>query len=345
MHSGNVMNLRRLFDWTKKHKKRLLVAAALLMFGVFILLNLVAYNQAYAMSHFTAEGERTAKPENLSLSGKARVLFCGVTVPRPHGTATPSDVGLQYEELTIQCSNGIRLGAWHCPVPQNTSHGLVLLFHGYGGDKSSVLTEAAHFHALGWSTLLVDFRGSGQSSETYTSIGYFEGEDVAEALRFARATLPYSKFVFFGQSMGAAAILRAASAYGANPDAMIVESVFDSMLTTVKNRFEIMGLPAFPCAQLLMFWGGRQLNFDTFSHNPVNYAKNVTCPCLFLHGSDDPRARIAEARRVYDAVPSAKHFQEFKGAKHESLARHSPEEWNTTVENFLNGIPPTPSQP
>jgi alpha-beta hydrolase superfamily lysophospholipase len=326
----------RILDWLKKHKKRLIISAALLLLGVFILLNVVSYNQAYAMTHFTAEGERTAIPEKLSLGQKMKVLLCGVSVPRPRAKGTPADLGIPFEERSIRCSNGITLGAWYCPAPEN--EGLALLFHGYAGEKSTELTEASHFHALGWSVLMVDFRGSGQSSESYTSIGFCEAEDVAEAVRFAQANLPHSPLVLYGQSMGGAAILRAVSECGVKPDALIVEGVFDSMWNTVRNRFSLMGVPTFPCAQLLMFWGGRQMNFDPFSHNPADYAKNVSCPALLMHGSDDPRAHIDEGRRVFDAIPAPKQFKEFKGARHESFASHFAVEWNAVLADFLHTV-------
>jgi hypothetical protein len=53
--------------------------------------------------------------------------------------------------------------------------------------------------------------------------------------------------------MGAAAVLRAVARCGVQPDAIIVESVFDNMLNTVRHRFEAMGVPSFPGAQLLVF--------------------------------------------------------------------------------------------
>ena len=59
--------------------------------------------------------------------------------------------------------------------------------------------------------------------------------------------------------MGAASVLRSVHSCGVQPDAIIAESVFDRMLTTVRHRFELMGVPSFPCAELLVFWGGRQL--------------------------------------------------------------------------------------
>jgi len=126
-----------------------------------------------------------------------------------------------------------------------------------------------------------------------------EAEDVAAAVRHAQEHLSYSKLILYGQSMGAAAVLRAVHNCGARPDAIIVEAVFDKMLNTVGHRFGAMGLPAFPGAQLLVFWGGIQAGFNGFAHNPVDYAAGVRCPILFLHGDDDPRARLEEARRVW----------------------------------------------
>ena len=38
--------------------------------------------------------------------------------------------------------------------------------------------------------------------------------------------------------------------------AVVVESVFDRLLSTAENRFHSMGIPAFPMARLLIFWGG-----------------------------------------------------------------------------------------
>ena len=102
-----------------------------------------------------------------------------------------------------------------------------------------------------------------------------------------------------------------------------------------------MGVPSFPSAELLVFWGGRQMGFDAFGHNPVEYAVAVRCPILFLHGSGDPRARPAEGLRVYDAVPGKKWFREMTGVAHESYVSASPE----TCTRRLPAFSPRPSAP
>jgi hypothetical protein len=317
---------------TTKMKRRLGLVAALFV-AAFAALNLVAYRQAYAMTHFVTGGPRTGNAETLSLGQKLKTLFYGVDLPRPRTTLSPTNLGPACRNLTFAGTNGVRLGAWYCPVAPDSP--LVILFHGYGDEKTGTLDDARVFLELGDSVLLVDFRGSGDSSESYTTVGYDEAEDVAAAVRYAKASLPHSKLVLYGISMGAAAELRAVHSCGVQPDAIIAEAVFDRMLSTVRHRFELMGLPSFPGAALLVFWGGRQFGFNAFGNNPVEYAASVRCPILFLHGTADPRARLAEARQVCDAVPGRKCFKEFAGIGHAAIVVPYREEWKKTVRQFL----------
>jgi pimeloyl-ACP methyl ester carboxylesterase len=317
----------------KIRSKRLLLGLAALLGCGFIVLNVLAYRHAYAMLHFTAATERTGQPEKLTTRQKIGVLLHGVSFPRPQAKVPPSALGAGAESLTLDSAHGIKLGAWYCAGPAQSP--LVILFHSYGGEKSGTLPEARAFLELGFSVLLVDFRGSGDSSESYTTIGFDEGEDVAAAVRYAREHLPQAKVILYGESMGAAAILRAVHDCGVKPDAIILEAVFDKLLNTVRHRFELMGVPSFPSAELLVFWGGWQAGFNGFHHNPVQYAAAVRCPILFLHGAADPRARLEDGRRVFDAVPGRKTFKEFPRIGHEASVVRFPEEWKQAVNQFL----------
>lgn len=301
--------------------------------AMFTVLNILAYRQAYTMTHFVAGGPRTAPPESLSLGQKLETVLCGVDFPRPRTTLSPASLGPACRSLSFAGANGVRLGAWYCPVSPDRP--LVILFHGYGGEKTGTLNEARVFLELGLSVLLVDFRGSADSSESYTTVGHEEAEDVAAAVRYARASLPHSKLVLYGISMGAAAVLRSVHSCGVQPDAIIAEAIFDRMLNTVRNRFELMGLPSFPGAEMLVFWGGWQFGFNGFANNPVEYAASVHCPILFLHGSVDPRAHLAEARHVYDTVPARKWFKEFGGIGHAASVVACRQQWKETVSRFL----------
>jgi hypothetical protein len=56
----------------------------------FLALNVVAFNQAWSMTHFTTDGSRTSAPENLALLEKARVALVGVRLPKPVNNIEPS---------------------------------------------------------------------------------------------------------------------------------------------------------------------------------------------------------------------------------------------------------------
>ena len=109
----------------------------------------------------------------------------------------------------------------------------------------------------------------------------------------------------------------------------------DAMLNTVRNRFRAMQVPAFPSAELLVFWGGRQWGFDGFTHNPSDYASSVRCPVLLMHGARDTRVKITEARRVFEAVPGTKEFVTFEQSGHESYLSTQAAQWRTAIKGVM----------
>lgn len=310
----------------------------LILIGLmFVAVNVISWMHARAMTHYSDTGTRTTKPEAMTLREKIAVVFLGVTVPRPRNGTTPRDQGLDYTARTIAVGGGDeQLAAWHVPVAE--SLGLVVMFPGYGGSKESLLYEAAALHRMQFSVLLIDFRGAGESSGTGTTLGIREADDVASAIAFARQEWPGSKVVLYGASLGAVAILRGAAVGTVAVDAMILESPFDRLLSTVRNRFSSMGLPAFPGAELLVFWGGVQMGFNGFSHNPVEYARLVRVPCLLLHGENDPRVTVEQSDALFEALAGRKEKVEFRGAGHGALAASAPELWSERVSAFLQQV-------
>ena len=321
----------------KKKSNYFLVGITVTVVAGFAGLNMLAYNHARAMMCFAATGTRkNSRPEDLSFWSKIKVLLAGINVPRPDSEQSPFDLAPECRVLSIGVQDGVALESWYCNRGKETA--LVLLFHGYSTDKTTLLREARAFLDIGVSVMLVDFRGSGGSSESYTTIGVHEAEDVAAAVSYAETHLSHGRIILFGQSMGAVAILRAVHEQGILPDAVILEAVFDTLLSTVRNRFHAMGVPSFPGAELLVFWGGQQWGFDGFRHNPVDYAASLKAPILFMHGTDDQRARISEGRRVFDVVPGLKEFKMFHQTGHESYVSTNADEWCTTVREFISRV-------
>ena len=162
-----------------------------------------------------------------------------------------------------------------------------------------------------------------------------EAEDVRAAWEYVRANWPGQPVILYGQSMGSAAILRAIALHRLQPVAVILECPFDTLLATVGNRFTLMGLPPFPLAHLLVFWGGVQHGFNGFRHNPCEYAQAVTCPALVLHGADDPTITKQQIETVVQCLGGEKQLEVWPGVRHEPCFAASPARWNGSVALFL----------
>jgi alpha-beta hydrolase superfamily lysophospholipase len=320
--------------WRRPRAVRLgQVSLALLGVGAFAFGGLT-YRHAWALTHFAQGGDRTPPPERLGWSERLRALGRGAVLPRPHHRRTPDDLRLPHDRDVVVTADGLRLEGWYLPAPE--AHGTVVLLHGYADAKDSMLDPARELRAAGWSSYLIDFRGCGDSEGRETTIGVREGRDVATAWRAARArTAPGRPVVVYGASMGAAAALRAIAHEGVSPDGLVLAAPFDRLLHTVSNRFRLLGLPPFPAAHALVFWGGVQHGFDGFGHNPADYAAAVRCPTLVLHGRLDRRATLAEAQRVFDRLGGDKRLHVFEGLGHESFLSRRPREWREQVTAFL----------
>jgi uncharacterized protein len=318
----------RHFRWRKLCV--LLVLAGMMAF------NSVAWMQAWAMTHYLPAGERTPKPEALSLTQKVGAVLTGVRVTRPQNLHTPESVGLSYQVHHVSVGEGELLEAWFVRHPG--ARGIILMFPGYAESKESLLAPAVALHEMEYDVLLVDLRGAGGSSGQDTTLGVREAKDVAAATVYARSTWPGRPVVLYGVSMGGAAVLRAVAVEGVEPDGVILEGPFDRLLGTVRNRFHAMGLPAFPGAELLVLWGSVQQGSNGFAHNPVDYARSVQCPALLMHGALDPRVTPEEAAAIFDRLSGHKEFVSFPGAGHGSLFTAEPEVWKEQVRGFLETL-------
>ena len=216
------------------------------------------------------------------------------------------------------------------------------MFHAYDSSKSSLLGAAKVLHHPGYDLLMIDFRGSGGSSGNVTSIGCLEANDVAACVQYAREHLMSSPqpLVLFGQSMGAAAIVRAVGDLGVAPDAIILESPYDRLFSTVTHRFSAMHLPSFPLAHLLMFWAGVQQGYWAFDMNPADSASRVRCPALMFHGALDARVTTTEAKNVFDHLAGPKQFELFENGAHAAFLLADKQRWARCVEVFLNRYAP-----
>lgn len=311
------------------NRRSLLKKSGLALLVLFIVMNIVAYMHAYTFTHFSGKKtERTKDPKELTSVEKLRIVAAGIDNPKPSLKKSPER---PYERIEINASQ--KMVCWRFTIPE--PKGTIVLFHGYAGEKSSLLERSEEILKLGYNTLLVDFTGSGESEGNHTTIGFHEAEQVKACFDHVKKN-GEDNIYLFGTSMGAAAILKAIDDYKITPEAILLECPFGSLYKTVCARFEIMNLPAFPMAGLLTFWGGVQHGYWAFGHNPASYAKAVTCRALLIFGAQDNRVSLQETENIYSNFKGDKMLKVYPEAGHDVFSPATREKWIKDVSEFLS---------
>jgi uncharacterized protein len=311
-------------------RSKILIRALIL---VFLGMNMLAAIHAYKFTHFSAESiSKTKSPEKLSFMEKLSALFLGVNNPKPINKEIPWQI---YQSVTLQ--SNVKLDCWYInPEKARIPKGTVLIFHGYGGEKSSMLDKSDEFLKLGYNTFLVDFMGSGGSEGNQTTIGYSEAQEVKSAFDYIEKQGEKNIYLF-GTSMGSVAILKALNDFKLKPKAIILECPFGSMKETVGARFKKMNVPSFPMSSLLVFWGGVENGFWAFGHNPTEYAKNVKVPTLLFYGEKDKSVSKSEIDAIFENLKGKKILKTFELSGHENYLLKYQDDWVRSVSGFIEG--------
>lgn len=316
----------------KKTTKRLLWA----LLTIFVLMNIVAAFHAYKFTHFVDSNVlKTKDAKHLSTADKIKTLFLGIDNPRPINKTTPTQI---FEIIKLQSNKTIE--CWS--IKTDSAKGTVILFHGFSGQKSSMLDKSDEFIKLGYNTLLIDFMGSGGSEGNQTTVGFKEAEEVKTCFDYLTKKGEQNIYLF-GTSMGAVAILKAINDYNINPTAIIVECPFGTMYQTTCARFKSLSVPAFPMAGLLVFWGGLENNFWAYSLKPTEYVKTIKCPTLLLYGEQDEKVSRQEIDEIYLNLNCKKQLKTYPLAAHENYLTKYKQQWTSDITTFLQTLEDTAS--
>ncbi len=297
----------------------------------FVAINVISFFHAWKFTHFDPDiTERTKDAKELSILSKVNVLFTGVDNPRPVNKKLPTS---PFTSVKVESSE--LLDCWYIPADSATA--TMIMFHGFAGEKSSLIERADEISKLGYNVLLVEFAGSGGSEGNSTSIGYHEAAQVKDVFDYVKQNYP-GEILLFGTSMGSAAILKAIDDYQFNVKGIILECPFGFLYKTVDARFEMMNVPSFPMSYVLCFWGGVINGYWAFSHNPATYAKGVSSPVLLLYGQQDERVTQEETDLIFENLKGTKTVKNYSGAGHDVFIESNRELWAKDVGGFLSSL-------
>ena len=208
-------------------------------------------------------------------------------------TASPDDMGLEYANVSLTTSDGERLHGWYVPAPAR--RGVILFFHGNAGNISHRLDSIGIFHQLGLDTLIIDYRGYGQSSGKASEKGTYLDAQAAWNYLVDERGIPAGEIIIFGRSLGGAV----GSWLGAQhtPAAVIIESSFTSGVDMARRLYPF--LPAGLITRL--------------RYPVVEYASRLDCPVLVVHSRDDEIIPFEMGQSIYAKVRQRKSFLELRG--------------------------------
>lgn len=317
----------------KRYIKRGLITLAIL----FVFLNVLIAIHCYKLTH-VVDGLAPITAEtklDISIPQAIRILFTGIDLPRSVNTSKDS---CYYKTLRIAIDTDKELVAYHIPT-DSAKKGIVIIFHGYMDNKSSMLDLAQQFGEMGYDTLLPDFAGAGESYGNQTTMGYLENEGVYQTYNYAVNELREQNVILYGFSMGAVAVMKAQADYQMQLDAIMLQAPYATLEGTIGMRAKQIGLPSQPTSMLFTFWIGKVNGFDGFDSKPIEDAKKIRVPTLVMCGSKDPHIPSHETESIYDAISAdIKMIQLFENSKHETLLKQHADLWKSTVSVFLHQV-------
>jgi len=214
-------------------------------------------------------------------------------------SADPSSIGLQFESVSFETADGVKLFGWF--IPSQSARGVLLFFHGNAGNISHRLESIQIFHQLGLDVFIFDYRGYGQSEGKPSEQGTYKDAEAAwRYLVEERQTNP-SQVIVFGRSLGG--VVASWLAQSRTPGALILESTCTSLGDIAATLY-----PYLPVRLLLRF-----------EYNTAEYLGRVNCPVLIVHSRDDEIMPFSHGRRLFEMAKEPKKFLEITGTHNEGF--------------------------
>jgi fermentation-respiration switch protein FrsA (DUF1100 family) len=201
-------------------------------------------------------------------------------------------------EVTLETTDGLRLGAWFLPAAEPGRAMTVLVANGNAGNRSMRAPLAGGLARAGFAVLLFDYRGYGGNPGRPTEAGL--SRDARAARRFAteEARVAPERLLYYGESLGAAVVTELATEHP--PAGLVLRSPFSDLAAVGRVHY-----PFLPVRTLLR---------DRFP--VVDQIASVNVPTTVVYGSSDSIVPPDQSRAVAEAGAGPTRVVEIPGADH-----------------------------
>ena len=231
-------------------------------------------------------------------------------------TVTPADVGMDYQDVFIETTDGVTLHGWFVA---GRSSQVLLFFHGNAGNISHRLDSIRQFQDLGLSVLIVDYRGYGQSEGRTTEKGIYRDADAAWQYLIEDRGIFASDILVFGRSLGASVAARLAAQQ--QPLGLIVESSFTSVPDIAQDLY-----PWLPVRWL-----------SRLSHATREYVRDVKCPILVVHSRDDEIIPFRHGEAIFASANEPRTLLAIRGTHNDAFLTDA-RAYISGLRAFLSGL-------
>ncbi len=180
---------------------------------------------------------------------------------------------------------------------------MLLYLHGARWDVTGSAARVRRMGSLGFSVLVIDYRGFGQSTDQSDDALPSEArayEDARAAWDWLAREHPQQRRYIFGHSLGSAVAVHLATEVN-DASGLIVEGSFPS----IPAVFQSMPWGWLPVTPLI------SQRFDAASR-----IEKVSVPVLVVHGSEDQLIRPELGRALYERARAPKRFVLVEGGSH-----------------------------
>ncbi len=236
---------------------------------------------------------------------------------------------LDFENVTFQARDGVKLQGWFIPAPRSDK--AVLLVHGVGSNRGDTLGIVPFLHRAGFHVLAFDLRGHGDSDGHTTSFGVYEARDVVAATHYLQTRPEVRRMAIYAFSMGGSAALHGIEENGLpGVEAFVLDSTFAEFEPLAREQMAFLpnGI-ARPLLAMISFYTRLEIGMNLREIAPRRFIHRIAPrPLLLIHGTADTLIPPIQARWNFAAarppkqlywVPNAEHCAGFavEGARYE----------------------------
>jgi dienelactone hydrolase len=261
------------------------------------------------------------------------VLPIGMSYVDTHvarGAVPPAHLGVPYEDVSFETSDGLTLHGWYVP---SRNRGAVIAFPGRKGPQPHTRMLARH----GYGVLLFDRRGEGESEGDPTSWGWGNEKDLKAAITFLqrRADVDPDRIGGLGLSVGGEMMIQTA----AETDALKAVASEGAGIRSLRETLEVPSAEAWLGAPFKAVETAATAVFHDQAPPPslvALVARIAPRPLLLMYSGEGQGGEVQLNPEFHRAAGAPNTLWEIPGAGHTGGIRAQPEEYERRVIGFFD---------